>query len=273
MHKWYADDSALKKNHGDSKRPVLLFGGILISREDELSLSALIKAIKGQYTHESMPIKWNMKDLKGVYNRFKRLDEFEKIKHDSANWRMELIKESLQFDYKIFISCIENFQADKKNQKPIKEDLSTYLYANALMRVGLYSANTGIADTQIILDWPEGNQSKHFDKEYWYAYNNGFSSDGQEYYCGPLKSIGFDQTMYYARCNHSNMLQFADIILGATRDWMETELQGRSTSIGKELFKVFRPKFYNYPNILGCGINISSKNGGFKKSVKEMLDG
>lgn len=272
MYKFYADDSALKKNHGDTKRPVFLFGGLLISRQDEIELSSIIKKIKREYTYEDMPIKYNIKDVEEVYQRFEREKEFEKLKTDSLTWRKRIMQESLQFDYRIFISCIENFQADRKNQKEIKQDLSSFLFANALMRVGLYASENEMNHVQVILDWPEGNFSKPFDKEYYYAYNRGTNSDGQEYFSGPLNALGFDQTLYFARCNHSNLLQFADIILGSTRDWIETELQGRDTSIGKELSKLLLQKFYGYPRkILGYGINVSSNNADLKGQLREMI--
>lgn len=272
MYKFYADDSALKKNHGDEKRPVFLFGGLLISRKDEVQLSSIIKGIKKEYTYEDMPIKYNIKDVEEVYQRFERVKDFEKIKGDSMAWRKRIVQESLQFDYRIFISCIENFQADRKNQKEIKQDLSSFLFANTLMRVGLYAGENEMNHIQVILDWPEGNFSKPFDKEYYYAYNRGTNSDGQEYFSGPLNKLGFDQTLYFARCNHSNLLQFADIILGSTRDWIETELQRRDTSIGKELTQLLLQKFYGYPSkILGYGINISSNNTELKGQLKEMI--
>ncbi|MBX2949780.1 MAG: DUF3800 domain-containing protein [Crocinitomicaceae bacterium] len=275
MYKWYADDSAFKKNHGDSKRHVYLFGGILISREDEVKLSEIIKSVKREYTGEDMPIKYNMKDnnIEEVYKRFQKEEEYKKLLAESATWRTRIIQESLNFDYKIFIALIENFQADKKNQKPIKDDLSSFLFSNALMRVGLHSGGEGFEHVQVVLDWPEGNHSKPFDKEYYYAYNRGTNSDGQEFFSGPLKDIGFDQTLYYARCNHSNMLQLSDIILGATRDWIETELQGREYSIGQDLSKQFLSKFYGYPrNVLGYGINVSSNNQTLKNELKKLIN-
>jgi len=272
MYKFYCDDSALKKNHGDDKRSVFLYGGILISREDEVTLSSKMKSIKREYTVEDMPFKYNVRDVEEVYNRFGKGAEYERLKSESSIWRKRIIQESLSFNYKIFISCIENFQVGKKEQKEIKRDLSSYLFANTLMRVGLFSSEMKLDYVQTILDWPEANDSKPYDKEYYYAYNRGINSEGLEYYCGSLKYLNFDQTLYYARCNHSNMLQLADIIMGSTRDWMETELQKREYSIGKELTSLFFPKLYGYPmKILGYGLNVSSKNVTFKKFLQEII--
>ena len=273
MHKFYCDDSALKKNHEDDKRSVFLYGGILISREDEVALSGIMKSVKREYMGEDMPFKYNIKDVEEVYHRFGKEKDYKKIKSDSSVWRKRIIQESLNFNYKIFISCIENFQADKKEQKEIKKDLSSYLFANTLMRVGIYSSEMGLDYVQTILDWPEGNDSKPYDKEYYYAYNRGTNSEGQEYFSGPLKNLHFDQTLYYARCHHSNMLQLADIIMGSTRDRMETELQKREYSIGKELTALFFPKLYGYPKkILGYGLNVSSNNVNFKSFLREIIN-
>jgi hypothetical protein len=271
LHKFYCDDSALK-GHGDDSRPVFLYGGLLISREDEVALSSIMKSVKKEYTGEDMPFKYNIKDVEWVYQKFNKEAEYEKIKKESSNWRKRIIQESLSFNYKIFISCIENFQADKKEQKEIKKDLSSFLFANTLMRVGIYASELDLDYIQAILDWPEGNDSKPYDKEYYYAYNRGTNSDGQKYFSGPLKDLNFDQTLYYARCNHSNMLQLADIIMGSTRDWMDTELQKRDYSIGKELTSLFFPKLYGYPKkVLGYGLNISSNNSSFKSFLREII--
>jgi len=61
--------------------------------------------------------------------------------------------------------------------------------------------------------------------------------------------------------------------MGATRDWMETELQKREYSIGKELTTLFFPKLYGYPNkVLGYGINVSSNNLNFKSFLREIIN-
>ncbi|MBO6606329.1 hypothetical protein [Psychroserpens sp.] len=79
--------------------------------------------------------------------------------------------------------------------------------------------------------------------------------------------------MYYARCNHSNILQLADIIIGATRHWIETELEEREYSIGKELAELFFPKFYKYQGkILGYGINVASNNENLKSELENIIN-
>lgn len=271
MHKFYCDDSAFKKNQNSENRPVFLYGGILISREDEIELSNRMKIVKKEYTSEDMPFKYNIKDVEEVYQRFDKINDFKSIKSNSLKWRTALIQESLQFDYGIFISCIENFQAEKKEQKEIRSDLSAFLFSNTLMRVGLFSKEKGLDYVQVILDWPTAADPKPFDKEYYSGYNKGSNSNGLKYYSGPLKNLNFDQTLYYARCNHSNMLQLTDIIMGATRDWMEKGLQKLTPSVGQGLSKQFFHKFYHYPQVWKHGINISSKNGMLNLQISTLI--
>lgn len=271
MYKFYCDDTVItqtKNNHF----PVNILGGILIKREDEISLSNSIKNIKSKYTLETLPIKYNLKDVEQKYKEFNRLSDFENLKSNYNDFRKKIIKEMNNYDIKIIISCVENFQNTTKNQGDLKRNLSSYLFANTLMRLGLAIKENKSNYTQVILDWPEGNDSKPFDKEYFYAYNKGISSDNQEYFSGPLKNLNFDQTLYYARCNHSNLLQLSDIVIGSTRDWATCLIQNREYSIGKELTELFLHNFHGYPNnILGKGINVSSNSPKFKEKLKEIL--
>ncbi|WP_026981043.1 DUF3800 domain-containing protein [Flavobacterium suncheonense] len=271
MYKFYCDDTAItqtKENHF----PVNILGGILIKREDEIRLSNSIKKIKSKYILETLPIKYNLKDVQQKYKEFKKLDEFEKLKSNYNDFRKEIINEMNNYDVKIIISCVENFQQKPKNQGELKRDLSSYLFANTLMRLGLIIKENNSDYTQVILDWPEGNDPKPFDKEYFYAYNKGTSSSGQPFFSGALKNLNFDQTLYYARCHHSNLLQLSDIIIGSTRDWASCLIQNRDYSIGKELTELFMHKFHGYPNnILGQGINVSSNSPKFKQKLSEIL--
>ena len=69
------------------------------------------------------------------------------------------------------------------------------------------------------------------------------------------------------------MLQLADIMLGATRHWIETELQNREYSIGSELAKLILPKFYSHKgSILRAGISVSTNNTQLMEDLEGILD-
>jgi hypothetical protein len=274
MEKWFADDTYLKKDRETVKPNIYLFGGVMISNENEIILRDKIQTIKAKYTHPNLPIKWNIKDtsVKEIYDRFGRQQEYEKLKNDSNIWRKEIFQESLSVDYKIFISCIENYQIFKTDQKLIKTNLSSYLFANALMRVGYHALKKKIDQVQVILDWPPDSNPKPYYDEYYYAYNSGVTCDKISYYSGKLKDIGFDESVYFTKCTHSTLLQFTDLIIGAFRDFIETHIQKRDYSLGKELTELVLPKFDGFPsNIKGRGVNVSSQNRIFKDQMNEIL--
>lgn len=67
-------------------------------------------------------------------------------------------------------------------------------------------------------------------------------------------------------------MQFVDLIVGATIDFIETHLQNRDYSIGKELTELVLPKFDGYPReIHNRCLNVSSQNQDFKKKINELL--
>lgn len=270
MHFWYADDSNLKSDKKVHVPNIFLFGGILIEQEESKKLIDLLKEIKGRYTFPDLPIKYNLKDLKDKYKEFGREDEFKRLLHESMEWREELFRKSLDIDYQIVIAAVENFQTDRRKQKEIKEDIRRYVFTNAMMRISYEIKLRGYGYTQFILDWPADGNSKPFNSEFYYAYNRGKSRDGGDYYSGPLKHIGIHDSLLFTNMNHSNCLQFADLIIGAARDFLDCILDGRDHSNGKYLTEIILPKYRGYPNkILEYGLNVSSRNERFKNSLKE----
>lgn len=272
MHKYFADDSGLKRDKDGKQPTIFLFGGIVINSEEENKLREIIKSIKAQYTYPDMPIKWNFRDLREHYVRFERTEDYEKLLAKSLEWRQEIFQKSLAVDYKVVISVLENFQAQKNNLKDIKADLNEFLFSNTLMRLGLFAKRMDIDEIQIILDWPDNKDPKPFNSEYYYAFNRGKSKSGVGYYSGPLEKLGFQESLLFTKMTHSNSLQFADLVVGALRDFLETLLQGRDNCLGKTLTETILNKYDGFPNkVIGLGINISSKNPILKQQLNDII--
>lgn len=271
MDKFYADDNYVRSEQ-EEKPNIFLFGGILISSSDENGLIAKIKEVKSKYCHPNLPIKWNIKDnsVYEIFQRFNRLDELEKLKQNSKQWRKRIFQESLNFNYRIFFSCLENYQAYKKDQKPIKEHLTSYMFVNTLMRVALFVRDESGEETEVILDWPADSNPKPFNDEYYRAYNNGKTTDGVTFLSGPLKNIYFHESVLFSKCTHSTMLQFCDLIVGAMKEFLEAHMQNKEM-LGKELIEMVLPKFYGFPRIFGYGVNVSTQNAELRKKVREIL--
>ena len=272
MYKWFADNTEFRTSKDYNKPNVFLFGGIIINSTEERKLINIIKSVKANYTNPDLPIKWNFKDLKEVYDRFEKKKDYYKLLNNSYEWRTEIFKKSLEVDYKIVISVLENFQYDKNNLKKIKGDLNCILFANSLMRLGIYAQRLEIEEFQIILDWPEKGNPSPFNEEYYYAFNRGLSKDGIEFHCGSLSQLGFQESVFFTKMTHSNSLQFTDMIMGAFKDFCEDYFYCRNNSFGIKLTEIVLNKFDGYPNnIMGIGVNVPSKNQDLKTSISEIL--
>ena len=218
-----------------------------------------------------MPIKWDFKDLKRNYKEFEKEEDYNKLLEKSYEWRTKIFKESLKINYKVVIACLERHDSNKKI-KEIKDELINISFAQSLMRVGLYAQNQDWDQRfEIILDWPESSNPKPFNREYYYAFNQGKSAKGVNYFCGPLKHLGFNQSLYYTRCTHSSVLQFSDLIIGAAKDFILKTIYGLDNSLGYDLTKIIKQKFNGYPDkIIERGLNYSPRNSNYDKISKEL---
>lgn len=271
MIKFYLDHTEFKVNAEASTKDTIVMGGILIGHEEEKKLTSIIREIKSRYFNPDLPLKFNMKDLKKKYEEHNLLAEFESFTKDSAKWRRELFERSLGIDYKIIISIIKHDQLNKKESSVDKYDVIGYAFNNALMRVALEVQERKEDFTQVIVDWPDGNNPKPFNNEYYYGFWRGKTAAGQSYFSGTLKSVGFHDTVLFASMNHSNMLQFADLLTGSMRDFLSCGLEDREYAIGKELTEIVLKKVRGFPKKMAYGLSISSRNHDLKKRIIEIL--
>jgi hypothetical protein len=269
--KCYLDHTELKVAADAKSNDTFIMGGLLITREEEIKLCNLMKEIKGRYVHPDLPIKYNMKDLKGKYDEHNFSEKYKLMLNDSAKWRKELFERALEFDFKIVIGVIQNLYLQKDSLKETKSELLGHAFVDILMRIGKELQYKNYKHIQIISDWPESNDPKPFNFNYYYGFTRGTTPKGTGYYCGKLQDIGFHDTVLFASMNHSNMLQFADLIIGASRDFLTAHFDEREYSIGKELTEIILPKFRGFPNNLKYGISISSHNTELKARILKLM--
>lgn len=272
MIKCYLDHTELNIDGETKSNNTFIMGGLLIKREEEIKLCALMKEIKGRYIHPDLPIKYNMKDLKSKYDEHNHTNEFKVLLAESAKWRKELFERAIAIDFKIVIGVVQNLQTHKPSQKEIKSELLGYAFVDILMRLGKELQYKKLEHIQVISDWPESNDPKPFNFNYYYGFSRGTTPKGTGYYCGKLQDIGFHDTVLFASMNHSNMLQFADLIIGAARDFLTTHFDDREYSIGKELTEIILPKFRGFPNNINYGISVSSNNQELKKRILGLVE-
>lgn len=264
MLKWYADNSELSTTK--EKNNVLLFGGIIISATEEKKLKKIIEEVKEEYTSKSMPIKWNFKDLKETFYENNKSEDYDKLLSASYKWRREIIKRSVDIDYKIIIACTERYYSSKP-LSVIKEELIGICFTQALTRLGMYIKQEAKEnEIEIVLDWPESSNPKPFNKEYFQAYNFGISSSNVTYYSGSLNTLGFVDTLYFAKSTQSSLLQFTDLVVGACKDYILKHLHSIDNSLGYELTEIIKHKYRGYPNnIIERGMNYAPKGENYNK--------
>lgn len=263
---WYGDNSELKSTCEAPIPDILLFGGIAISREQSLALTELIRSMKVAYREQGdFPIKWNMRDLRSWFQVNGLADVYRHLLDESKEWRYRLLRASLKLDYRIIVSCV-NFHSRKVEKiKENRDNVIRYTFCNALMRVGLFAQETGAQTFEVILDWPEANNHLPYTSEYRSAFFTGACDATPEikYYCGPLKNLHFSQAPLFTRMEECPPLQFSDLILGTTRDFVEYCMGKKQLDhFGVELTKLLIPKYRGFPSrITGRGISIAPADG------------
>ncbi len=272
MKTFYADDTYLKSAKDDPVPRIHIFGGIIIDHSCEAALTARIRKIKERYTHPNMPIKWNLKDssIKSVYEKWGRLDEYDALIKDSYTLRKDIATAISESEVRILVSCIEAYSDDREIIKDKKPELLRFLFENTLLQLA-FDASADPDRWACVLDWPPGSEALPFDQAYYHLFHEGTTPSGVKSMKGALEPLGFAHSPFYARCNHSPLLQLADIIIGATREHIESVMQERASCLGSEVVGIFKKKFRtdSMGRITGYGVVPSGGNHRLKAHVQK----
>jgi hypothetical protein len=273
MKIFYADDTHAKESKTDRFPKIHLLGGVIVSRESEEKIIQKLRSVKQEYTHPNMPVKWNFKDptIKKKFTEFNKEKEYLSMLEKSREWRLKIFREVDELDYRIVAACISTHAESDEALRKVKEELSTYCFENILMRVGLDAAEE-LDSWQCVLDWPSGNNSKPFDTGYYTLYHYGKGASGTPAKCGKLEDLGFSHSLHFTRCNHSPMIQFADLVLGAIKDHIECKIQGRETSLGSEAVDIFYDHFRNLNGAVPrFGVVPSTSNADLSRQISKIF--
>ena len=271
MKTFYADDTYLKSNKTEPMPRIHMLGGFVVDTAEEASLIGKIRLLKRRYTHPNMPIKWNFKDgsIKEVYERFERVTEYQEMLKESYAWRKDLAAVVAESKVRIVVACIEAYSETKDIIKESKPDLLQYLFENVLMRLALDASETK-EHWQCVLDWPPSGESSPFDKAYYPVFHYGKTINDVTVNAGSLEPLGFSHSLLYARCNHSPLLQLADVIVGAARDHLEAVMQQRTECLGTEMVQLMKPKFRSVGGkIAGYGVVASGGNRDLRAAIEK----
>jgi hypothetical protein len=273
--RWYGDNSELKGIWEAELPDILLFGGIIISEAARNELCSIIEDIKSSYkTEADFPIKWNFRGLEKYYQDHQIIDLYKVLLKNSNKWRSDIFQGASNIDFKITVSLIKCHGKDREILLNTKEAVTKYSFSNALMRVGLFIRELNPDGAELVLDWPSEGQRDLFIEEYKSAYQSGVTCDGEVgYYSGPLKSLGFSDSPLFACMTECSLLQFSDLIVGATREMVEIALGKKESSLGFNLLKKVSYQLLGAPTeVVGRGIIISPTEGEFYDMVRDIIN-
>jgi hypothetical protein len=275
MVRWYADNSETKSNHEIAIPDIQLFGGIAANESVCAELVSVMKRVKTAYRRTpDFPLKWCFKDLEKDFRENRLTRSYTKLLRNWSEWRTEIFNHISQIDFRIFVSVIFSYGRSRSTLLDTKEAVTRFGFANALQRFGLFIKRLDLKPAEVILDWPDKSRKNLFDLEYKSAFQKGCSAVyGTGYRCGPLKNLGFSDSVLFTSMNQCCLLQISDMIVGACRELVEEALGRRHNSLGTRLLRLVRGRIDGAPgSAVGWGIAISPTGGDFFVKVRNKVN-
>jgi len=195
--------------------------------------------------NSNVPIKWNVRDLTRALELHGLSELLPQIREHSKEVRKALLDSLCQSGATLFLSVILAYSNRRQVLGRSKADLVRYSFGNFLMRAGLLCKETGPADVQLIVDWPDKGEPRLFIEEFYSGWKDGKSvtvDQSIEYRCGPLSSLGFRPGLLFGVTDIDVRLQLADLLVGACRSFIDYCMDcGRKEDFGVQQFKAIAP--------------------------------
>lgn len=259
---WYVDFSEFNKDKINNIPNVIILGGIIVDSFSKAQLHSEIINIKASYDRDvSFPLKWCFKDLKDFYEKNNKMRLYTNLLEDCNLWRDRISQclESIKFYF--IVSIIKCHARYRNTLLKTKDMVLRFAFVMALQKYGLYVKNNYMSSAEVILDWPPGNKRQIFDIEFRNAFYFGKSADyNQQYNCGPLKDLGFNDSLLYANADECSMLQVSDLIVGAFNDLLKEAFGHKAKLHGTNFLRKIKNKLYGAPDNLNYGISISPED-------------
>lgn len=242
MHYFFIDDSEFPTTIRTKEYMTFVLAGYLIASDSVPALQRRITDIKESYGIPShLPVKWNLKDLKEVYEQEGGSALFDKIMNCSDQLRADVARTLGEFEHRIIASAITRFGRDTR-----REQVYRWVLANLLQRLGMLANYLGGTPPRVVcvMDFP-GFEPKQLSDEYRVGYIDGEDTDGNKYIAGPLKDCGLAEGLLFTSATHFGLLQPADIIAGITKDFLIWALRGTREPRVRRFFPLIRPYFHH----------------------------
>jgi hypothetical protein len=270
--RWWADDADFYSDSEIGTLDVFVFGGIAVREGHAAELIANVEAIKAKHGHPRAPIKWNFKDAEKFYSGSdKRKEIYAQMSKTCPEWRAEIFDVLGTSGVTLIVTAIEAYSNDKDKILAVRANCAQHVFANALMRYGLHAQEVG-ENADVVIDWPAANERQPFNDEYQSAYSTGKTCGGHKYRSGELYKLGFSDSVLFSTTQHSCMLQLADLVVGASRDFLRATLLAKKYGPGFDMLKRIKDRFRGAPNkVSSHGLNVSTGNGAFREAVGKAI--
>lgn len=241
----------------------IVFAGIIIDNLALVNLFNEISRIKEQIRSPfnnvpNLPLKWCFGDLKRYYEENNQTDLYNILHNNRISWLAQISDILQNIPFKFIISIIKCHAKHKDALKKTKDMVIQFAFSNCLMKFGLYIKQNNLDLAEVVVDWPQRGNKKIYEEEYRTGFYYGKSADyGIRYKCGPLKGLGFSESLFFSSMTECSVLQITDIIAGAFKDILKEGLSGKDARIGSEFIKNIKSKLHGAPNNLNYGIAVA----------------
>jgi len=263
---YYADETehakGIKFLDFYSHDKIFVFGGFSIPYDSIIILKDNIIELKKKYGIPAhLPIKWNFKDnsMKKIYLEVLGKGLYEEVVKRSEPIREEVLQIINQdaLDIQVLVCCTYKDLVTKGSR-----DFFLECFANYLQRVGL-DLRYGIAgDAQVVIDTPTEKRQNEMFNMFSEAYYNGVDDRGNKYYSGSLRKYRIYPTLLAGSDLNSDELQVADMLAGATKDFLNWVKYGKEEERVKKFYPYVIKKFRKdkYGRIMNVGLVVSHKD-------------
>lgn len=282
----YADMSQLPAAEDTHVPNIVVLGGFAVRRSRHDELLEAVRNAKERYTGDRfVPIKWNVRDFRDEIAGRDGDEFYHEVAHASREIRGEMLEALRVADGTCFTSVLRAHSEREEVLRDVSGNLPRWSFVNWLQRLGLFVRYRldERPDAQLVLDWPPGNERGPWDEEYAAGWARGdSSSEAHEhpYHSGPLRYRGFRPGPLYGNTRLNEGLQVADLVVGATRQFVEfAHLDDRDPDgWGLRQFRALLPHFYDRVDgpIVSRGIVVSP--GGdeladeLRRGIEELRD-
>lgn len=225
---------------------VFVLAGFAVQHDELTRLMEGIEAAKEQYGLKLRhPVKYNMRDdgLRAYYRSRRESALLKRIIPASDGLRGDLLSLLAVHSAKTFICAMGSWGT------ATHKTYYAWAATNLFQRLGyLGSPVKKTPELVICLDWPTHDVGKAYFDIYHDPWHDGVGHDGSDFFCGKLRSRSCFPDLAVGSTLHSPFLQLADLVVGATADFITWCLTERYWQRVEKFFPLVARQLHSHPS-------------------------